>query len=88
MTGADPLAPPRGPLLTEVEAAARTISPAVWGGPYRPGEGVMHHAGGGYWRSYLLRRAARWEHLAAAARICAAVLPRDDSARDTSEEPA
>lgn len=66
---------PRGPLSLTVEAAARTIHRDVWGTPYRSGEGPMHHAGGPYWHDELLRRAARWERLAAAARTCAEALP-------------
>lgn len=71
----DPKAPPRGPLPPEVEAAARVIHRDVWSGPYRPGEGPMHYAGGPYWHDELLRQADRWERMAAAARVCAEVLP-------------
>lgn len=70
------LDPPRGPLSPEVEKAARRIHRAVWGTFYKPGEGPMHYAGGPYWRNRLLKLAASWERMAAAARICAEVLPR------------
>jgi hypothetical protein len=62
-------------LTLEVERAARTISPALWGGPYRDGEGVMHYATGPYWRNELLDKADDWERLARAARVCAEALP-------------
>lgn len=76
-----PKAPPRGDLPPEIREAARTIHREVWTGPYVDGEGPMHYAGGTYWHDQLLRQAARWEHLARAARIAAAWLP-------DSEEPA
>ncbi len=68
--------PPRGELPPEVVIAARTIDREVWGEVYRPGQGPMHHAGGPFWRSELLRRADQWERLAKSARICAEALPR------------
>jgi hypothetical protein len=68
-------APPRGPLLPEVEAAARLIHRDVWGEPYRQGRGPMHYAGGPYWRGELLRLADLWEEMAEAARVCARTLP-------------
>jgi hypothetical protein len=71
----DPKAPPRVLLSPEVEQAARTISQYVWGHSYRPGEGVMHFAGGPWWHDELLARAEKWERLAKAARICADALP-------------
>ena len=67
--------PPRGPLPTDVERAAHRIHREVWGTGYQPGQGPLHHAGGGYWRCELVRRAERWEQLAADARLCAEVLP-------------
>lgn len=67
--------PPRGPLTGDVESAARIIHREVWGEPYRPGEGPMHHAGGPYWHDELLRLARKWEALATAARTCAEALP-------------
>lgn len=69
------LTPPRGPLSPEVERAARTIHREVWSEPYQVGRGPMHHAGGPYWHDELLRRADRWERMAAAARVCAEALP-------------
>jgi hypothetical protein len=71
----DPKAPVRGPLSPEVERAARTVHAHVWTGPYRPGEGPMHYAGGPYWHDELLRLADQWERWAAAARVCAETLP-------------
>lgn len=71
----DRKAPPRGALSPEAEAAAHYIHTAVWRQPYRPGEGPMHFAGGPYWRNELLRQADQWERMAAAARVCAEVLP-------------
>ncbi len=70
-----PKDPPRGPLTPEVEQAARLIHREVWGEPYRPGAGPMHHAGGPYWHHELLRLARRWDRMAAAARACAGELP-------------
>lgn len=67
--------PMRGWLTPEVETAARAIHRDVWGESYRALRGPMHYAGGPYWRNELLRRADRWEALAAAARTCAEVLP-------------
>lgn len=67
--------PPRGLLPPEIREAARTIHREVWNSPYVEGEGPMHHAGGRYWHDQLLRQAARWEHLARAARIAATWLP-------------
>jgi hypothetical protein len=67
--------PPRGQLSPHAEAAARRISRAIWGQPYRPGEGPMHHAGGGYWRAEMFRLADNWESMARDARVCAEVLP-------------
>lgn len=69
---------PRGDLPPEVEAAARTISRAVWGNPYKPGEGSMHWAGGPYWGQELRRLANKWERMAVAARVCAGWLPDAD----------
>lgn len=72
---ADSKAPPRGEFTPEVAKAIRCIHRPVWGDLYRPGHGVMHHAGGPYWRGELLRLAALWEANAAAARVCAEELP-------------
>lgn len=67
--------PPRGPLPPDVEEAARRIHHEIWNAPYRSGEGPLHHAGGPYWHDELLRRADRWERLAADARLCARFFP-------------
>jgi hypothetical protein len=67
--------PPRGPLAPDVEKAARMIHCEVWSGPYQPGRGPMHFAGGTYWHDELLRRADKWEAMAVAARVCASTLP-------------
>jgi hypothetical protein len=64
-------------LTPEVERAAWTIHRDVWGCAYEPGRGPMHHAGGSYWHDELLRLADRWERMAAAARVCAEVLPHE-----------
>jgi hypothetical protein len=74
-------APPRGALPLDVLNAACQVSVYVWSEPYQPGEGPMHHAGGPYWHEELLRRAAHWERLAAAARVCAGWLPTDGGSR-------
>lgn len=71
----EPANPPRGTLCPRVTQAAITIHQEVWNEPYSVGSGPMHHAGGGYHRRELLRKADRWERLAAAARVCAEVLP-------------
>lgn len=71
----DGQSPPRGPLSLVVASAATMLHRTAWGTPYRSGEGPMHHAGGPYWHGELLRKAAEWERLARAARICAEVLP-------------
>lgn len=73
-----PKAPVRGPLPPSVEQAARMIHREVWTGPYKPGEGPMHYAGGPYWGKELRRLADRWVRLAAAARIAAEWLPDED----------
>lgn len=73
MTNPEPM---RGELPADVVQAARIIHQAVWSEPYRPLRGPMHYAGGPYWRTELLRLADEWERMAAAARICAEVLPR------------
>lgn len=73
--GGEDTKPPRGRLSPDVEQAAFRIHTRVWGEPYRPGEGPMHHAGGPYWREELLRLAGQWEREAACARLCAGVLP-------------
>lgn len=78
--------PTRGPLPPDVESATRTVHQYVWHGPYVPGEGPMHYAGGPYWRKELLRRADRWERQAAAARICATVFPTEED--DAQEKQA
>lgn len=71
-----PKAPPRGPLPPDIEKAARALhNGKVWSGPYRPGEGPMHYAGGPYWHDELLRQADEWEALASAARVAAEWLP-------------
>lgn len=67
--------PMRGELSPEVVKAARLIHREVWNSAYEPLHGPMHHAGGPYWREALLRQADRWERMAAAARVCAEVLP-------------
>ena len=67
--------PPRGPLSPEVEEAAHRVHGYIFGVPYKPGGGPLHHAGGSYWHDELLRRADHWERLAADARTCAQVLP-------------
>jgi hypothetical protein len=67
--------PPRGEFPPEVVAAIRTLHSVVWAGPYEPGSGPMHNAGGPYWRAELLRLARRWDRLADAARVCAQELP-------------
>lgn len=67
--------PARGRLLPEVEQAARLISRDAWGSPYKPGKGVMHYGTGPAHRGDLLKKAARWEAMAEAARICARTLP-------------
>lgn len=71
----DPKAPPRDEFPPEIVRAIRVIHKAVWGGPYVPGEGVMHFAGGPYWNNELLRLADQWERYAKAARIVARELP-------------
>lgn len=68
-------APPREVLTPEVERATRLIHRDVWSGPYRPGRGPMHFAGGPYWHNELLRLADKWERMAVAARVCAEALP-------------
>lgn len=67
--------PPRGELPLHIKKAAQLISPTLWGQRYVLGDGPMHHAGGPYWHDELLRRADEWERMAAAARLCAEVLP-------------
>ena len=64
--------PPRGELPHDVEKAARCIHRVVWNEGYTKGRGPMHHAGGAYWPSRLLRIADSWERMAVAARICSA----------------
>lgn len=71
--------PPRGPLPPDILKATRTVHQAAWGQSYSEGRGVMHHGGGAWHRNDLLRKAARWERLAAAARVCAEWLPGDES---------
>lgn len=78
----EPTDPPRGELCPLIRQAATIISPVLWGDAYRPGRGPMHHAGGSYWREELLRNASRWNRLAAAALICAEVLPRESELCD------
>lgn len=67
--------PPRGEFPPEIVRAIRVIHKVVWDASYRPGEGVMHHAGGPHWRNELLRLADQWERYAKAARIVAQELP-------------
>lgn len=70
--------PLRGELPPDVLAATKTIHRELWGEPYVPMRGIMHFAGGSYWHRALLRQADRWERMAAAARVCAEWLPKED----------
>jgi len=78
MSGFDHGKPPtRERLAPCIITAARRIHRKVWGTPYKPGRGPMHHAGGPHWRNALLSLADEWERDAAAARIAARGLPHE-----------